>query len=86
MIDISTKIHDRFTLEFKVGFVTGKGREPDDFSLAMWLFVPGGLDITPSTYSKDMFYSDVKSNIRLITPAFPLGDLAAGGVPLAKLK
>ena len=82
MIDVVTKIHDQFTLEFKVGFLTREGREPDDFSLALWMFVPGSLDITPATYPKSLFYSDVKSNIRLITPAFALADVAGGSAEL----
>jgi hypothetical protein len=87
MIDIATKIHDDFSIELKVGFVTRKKLRMNDFSLAMWIFVPGGLDISRSTYPKKMFYQDVKSNIRLITPVFLLRDIAGGdAVPLVSLR
>ena len=65
MIEIDTRIHDRYSIELKVGFVTRKKLRMNDFSLAMWFFVPGSLDINRATYPKDMFYQDVKSNIRL---------------------
>ena len=41
-----------------------------------WLFVPSSLNINVSTYSKEQFYQDVKSNIRLKTPQFSLHQLA----------
>lgn len=81
MIDIKTKIHDRFSIEFKVGFVT-RSKE-NDFSLAMWFFLPDSLDVNPSTYTKHDFYKDVKSNVRLITPKYSLRELP--GEPLQKV-
>lgn len=81
MININTKIHDKFSLEFKVGF-TGDAREQvADFSINTWLFIPYSLDINNSTYSKDQFYRDVKSNIRLITPEYELLDLSSEKEP-----
>lgn len=55
MIEISTKIHDQYSIELKVGFVTRKQQRMNDFSLAMWMFVPRSLDITRTTYPKEMF-------------------------------
>lgn len=75
MIDISTKIHDQFSIEFKVGFVTRRKLRLNDFSVYMWIFVPNALDINSSTYSKADFYRDVKSNVRLITPRYLLRDI-----------
>ena len=75
MIDITTKIHDQFSIEFKVGFVARRKMRRNDFSLYMWIFVPNALDINPSTYSKADFYRDVKSNVRLITPRYLMRDI-----------
>ena len=87
MIDIMTKIHDKFSIEFKVGFVTRRKTRHNDFSVYMWIFVPSSLDINPSTYSKSDFYRDVKSNIRLITPRFLLRNIASGeAIPLQHLR
>ena len=87
MIEIDTRIHDRYSIELKVGFVTRKKLRMNDFSLAMWFFVPGSLDINRATYPKDMFYQDVKSNIRLITPVFLLREIVEGpALPLRNIR
>lgn len=87
MIEIDPRIHDRYSIELKVSFVTRKKLRMNDFSLAMWFFLPGSLDINRATYPKDMFYQDVKSNIRLITPVFLLREIAEGpAVPLASIR
>ena len=79
MIDLSTKIHDKFTLEFKVGFNTSAAIKPmkfSDFVMNTWIFVPNSLDINGTKYSKENFYRDLKSDVRLITPDYLLHDLA----------
>ena len=79
MIDLITKIHDKFTLEFKVGFNTEKATKPmkySDFVMTTWIFVPNSLDINAAKYSKDDFYRDLKSGVRLITPSYGLHELA----------
>ena len=79
MIDLSTKIHDKFTLEFKVGFNTKQADKPmkySDFVMNTWIFVPNSLDINAAKYSKDDFYRDLKSGVRLITPSYSLHELA----------
>ncbi len=76
MIEELVKIHDKFSLELKVGFTARKKREVNDFSLDMWVFIPNSLDINRYTYSKMDFYRDVKSNVRLITPVYLLRDIA----------
>lgn len=87
MIDINTKIHDNYSIEFKLGFLTRRKLKLNDFSVYMWIFVPGSLDITSSTYPKSKFYQDVKSNVRLITPKFLLREIAGGkAVPLKMLQ
>jgi len=79
MIDLSTKIHDKFTLEFKVGFNTQHDGEPTkyrDYVMNTWIFVPNSLDINAAKYSKEDFYRDLKSGVRLITPSYGLYELA----------
>lgn len=79
MIDLSTKIHDKFTLEFKVGFNTieaTRTKKYQDYVMNTWIFVPNSLDINAAKYSKDDFYRDLKSGVRLITPSYGLHELA----------
>jgi len=78
MIDIQTKIHDYFSIEFKIGFSGREGVKVDHFDVNSWIFLPNGLDINRSTYSKERFFSDMKSNVRLLTPAFTLKQMVEG--------
>ena len=85
MIHVQTSIHDRFSVEFKIYF-SGKEREHHQFKMNSWLFVPNSLNINAATYSKDQFYRDVKSNIRLKTPRFTLQQMvSADSQPLQYL-
>lgn len=87
MIEIKTKIHDKFSVEFKISFIVEEKGSGNDFAINTWVFVPNSLDINPSTYGKDDFYRDVKSNVRLMTPVFLLKNIAGNGaVPLTLLR
>ncbi len=87
MIEIQTKIHDKFSIEFKVGFSGTEGVKVDHFDVNSWIFIPNGLDINKATYSKERFYADMKSNVRLLTPAFTLKQMVEGdGAPLLHVK
>lgn len=76
MISIKPKIHDSNTLEFKVGFVPSDGATYNDFYMNTWIFIPEVLDVNRHTYSKDTFYNDTISYLRLITPRYELRELA----------
>ena len=76
MIFIKPKIHDSNTLEFKVGFVPQDGVTYNDFSMNTWIFIPEVLDVNKHTYTKDTFYCDILSHLRLITPSYRLMELA----------
>ena len=88
MIDIQVNIHDKFSVEFKIGFITNqKPEDINEFKINTWIFVPNSLDINRSTYSKELFYKDVKTNIRLITPIYSLEEiLKEGRGPLPRLQ
>lgn len=75
MIDVQVRIHDRFSVEFKVGYVVRKELKVNDFIMNTWIFLPNNLDINSFTYSKNQFYRDVSSNIRLITPIYTLAGI-----------
>lgn len=88
MIDIQVNTHDKFALEFKIGFITNRDKKDDnEFSVNTWVFVPNSLDINRATYTKELFYKDVKNNIRLITPVYSLDEiLKEGRGPLPRLQ
>ena len=87
MIDIQTKIHDKYAIEFKVGFSGREDVKDEHFDVNTWIFVPNGLDINKNTYSKDRFFTDMKSNVRLITPSFAMKDMVGEeAVPYRNLR
>jgi hypothetical protein len=75
MIEERVKIHDQFSLEFKIGFTAQKNQDENNFSMNMWIFIPNSLYINQYTYSKTDFYRDLQSNIRLITPIYLLRNI-----------
>ncbi|MGG5507577.1 MULTISPECIES: hypothetical protein [unclassified Myroides] len=86
MLDIKVRSHDAYTLEMKVGFIKGTEQHKSDFTINTWIFVPNTLDINKSNYSKDKFYSDVKSKVRFITPVYALTALVdEGAIPFTNL-
>lgn len=76
MIQVKTKIHDRYSVEFKIGFEGSEKQKKSEFAINTWLFLPASLDINEATYGKYEFRRDVKSNVRLITPDFTLKQLS----------
>lgn len=75
-MNIQTKIHDKFSIEFKMGFTNRESSDTNNFVVNVWIFTPNNLDINDNTFDKNRFYQNIKSNIRLITPNFSLTDLA----------
>ncbi len=87
MIEIQTKIHDKFSIEFKIRFSGRDEVKMDYFDVNSWIFIPNGLYINKNTYSKERFYTDIKSNIRLVTPTFTLRQMVEGeNSPITQLK
>lgn len=90
MIDIKVRIHDKFSFEFKISFIATRisiENDINEFSINTWMFVPNSLDINRSTYSKEQFYRDTQSNVRLITPIYRLKDIyASENSPLSRLE
>ena len=76
MINTQVRTHDKYSIEFKIGFLTSdKEKNDNEFKINTWLFLPNGLDVNPFTYRKEDFYSDIKSNVRLITPNYTLTEI-----------
>ena len=88
MIEIEVKKHDNFSVEFKTSFITEKKiKNTNDFKINTWVFIPNSLDINRSTYPKELFYKDVKTNLRLITPVYYLDEiLSSKEQPMARFK
>ena len=55
MIDIQVKLHDRYSVECKVGYHVDRDTEENEFRMNAWFFIPHSLDINASTYPKDFY-------------------------------
>lgn len=87
MYDIKGDIHDRYTLEFKVGYSRDSKEEESDFKMDTWVFIPDSLGVNQSTYQKESFYRDFRTMVRLITPVFSLEEIAnPNNLPLSRLE
>ena len=87
MIEIKTKIHDKFALEFKFSYKVRKETKQNFFSLNTWIFIPNSLDISSSTYNRSDFYRDIRTNTRLITPVFLFREISSGqAIPISNLR
>ncbi|HXK75975.1 MAG TPA: hypothetical protein PLK40_05840 [Bacteroidaceae bacterium] len=75
MIDVTTKIHDQYSVEFKVSYRPDSPQKKHEFSLQSWYFIPNSLDINAANYGPTQFYKDVKSNIRLVIPVSTIQQL-----------
>ncbi len=87
MITVNTKIHDKFSLECKIAYKARRKVKANDFTLNTWIFVPNSLDINESTYKREDFYKDIRTNIRLITPVFLMREIVSDdAIPLHNLE
>ena len=80
MIKVRARAHDKYSIEFKVWFQDLKSSKhlkinENVYKIDSWLFVPGSLDINSLTYSREQFYSDLKTYYRTITPSYSLESL-----------
>lgn len=96
MIEVKPKIHDKYSFELKISFIIN-GREQNhdithedrtnEYNINTWIFIPNSLNINRTTYTKEQFYKDVISNVRLITPFYQPKDIYLGdGSPLSLLE
>lgn len=77
MLEIQGKIHDRYTLEFKVGYSRHSPTAVvSEFLMDTWIFIPNSLYINSKTYPKSNFYRDFRALVRLITPVYSLEEIA----------
>lgn len=88
MIELRGHIHDRYTLEFKLGFLKSHSRPGrTEYVMDTWMFFPDALYLNAQTYPKETFYRDLRTMTRLITPRFTLQQIAnADNLPLSRLK
>ncbi|MDQ5985916.1 MAG: hypothetical protein CSYNP_01633 [Syntrophus sp. SKADARSKE-3] len=75
MYEEAVNIHDRYQFEVKLGYPLHQDQEQTSYLVSMYLFIPESLGIRQTTYTKEDFYRDMQSHIRLKTPSIPLAGL-----------
>lgn len=86
MIRLTPKIHDKYTLEFKIGYETKAGHPISDFITNLWLFIPENLESNEKIYVADSFFEDLKTRMRLTTPRYSLHALSqSGALPFKRI-
>lgn len=87
MISVQTKIHDNFSLECKIAYKARRKMKESNFILNTWIFIPNSLDVNASTYAREDFYKDIRTNTRLITPVFLMREIVSNeAIPLRNLE
>ncbi len=69
--DAKISIHDRHRFEVKLDVDLAES-DASGYRVETYLFVPSALNITPNTYSKNLFYNSIPRYIRFKTPQFSL--------------
>jgi hypothetical protein len=85
---IHAEIHDRDQLEMQCAHPLLSTGEDEAFAeLELFVFIPRNVGANPTNYSKDEFYGDLTTYVRLDVPDIDLGELGADSPrsPLAKI-
>ena len=87
MIEETVKIHDKFQFELKFTYQFKENLHKKKYSVDTYIFIPKSLGVGPGYYSKNDFYHDIQSYIRLKTPVILLKNISGDiNSPMAKLK
>jgi len=87
MLEQRVKIHDSNQIELKYGYKISKHKKKTQYNIECYFFIPESLGINKQTYTKEIFYKDIKGYLRLKTPVFLLDQIIEGAdSPLYHLK
>ncbi|MBN2693688.1 hypothetical protein JXR93_03410 [bacterium] len=78
MIEEIVKIHDKHQIEIKLNYKLEENKKFADYIIDTYMFLPNSLDINRETYSKQNFYNNIQSYIRLKTPTVLIQNLVKG--------
>ena len=68
--------HDRSQLEFKLRYPLASGSDKQAYRVQTFVFVPRELMLTKQSYTKDRFYADSSTYLRVTTPRLGLESLS----------
>ena len=86
-MEVRVSIHDQYQMELKFNYPLPDDRRRTLYEVDLYFFAPRSLGVHPQTYSKQQFYTDLQSYIRIRTPSVPLNRFEGTAVgPLAQLR
>jgi hypothetical protein len=71
-VEARISIHDLHQMELKINYPLLDNHRRDSYEVDLYFFAPRSLGVHPQTYSKQQFYTDLQSYIRIRTPSVPL--------------
>ena len=75
LIDQQVDIHDKTQFEIRLDYDQDASQKKNCYRVEAYFFFPKSLRIDKHHYSKEFFYQDLKTNIRLRTPQVALTKL-----------
>ncbi|HUT24346.1 MAG TPA: hypothetical protein VM492_08400 [Sumerlaeia bacterium] len=78
MIEETVQVHDRYQFEIKTAYDLEPRRRTTTYDVETYVFLPRNLGVSRLSYSKQDFYNDIQTYIRLKTPAVLLRDVCSG--------
>ncbi len=79
MVRENIKKHDQLSFEAKFEFMgRAKALKSNNFNVSIFMFLPYGLDINKHNFTREDFYTSLKTSIRLTTPFYRLSQLIDG--------
>lgn len=86
-MEARVSIHDQHQMELKLNYPLLDDRRRTLYKVDLYFFAPRSLGVHPHTYSKEQFYTDLQSYIRIRTPSMPLNCIKGDAQsPLAQLR
>ena len=86
-MDVRVSIHDQHQMELKLNYPLLDDQRRTLYEVDLYFFAPHSLGVHPQTYSKQQFYTDLQSYIRMRTPSVPFNRLKGGETsPLTQLR
>jgi len=87
MMESTVKAHDQYQVELKLVYPFPPGSSPTHYELDLYIFAPRSLGVSPETYTKQQFYTDLQAYIRVKTPSISLIQFENGSSsPLGRLR
>ncbi|TNF99696.1 MAG: hypothetical protein EP297_05075 [Gammaproteobacteria bacterium] len=76
MITESVRISDKFQIEIKLGYDLRHEEKHTSYTVEIYLFLPSSLGLHIDTYPKYLFYRDIQTYIRFMTPEVLLNNVS----------